>query len=444
MNRVFAALCLTPSVVAAQNVVTDRIDQTVARRVAERVATSVEQSYVFPDTGRLIAEHIRGRIRSGAYDEVLGAGQLADRLGIDLKKTNGDLHLYVNFVGNRSANPADGPRVIMRRPGEQPPPAELLQVRRANHFIRSAERRAGNVGYLSIAQLSARADEAFAVVDAAMSFLDRTDAMIIDLRSTPGGDVRMSDYVASYFFGPEPVPTLNSYTRSVDRTMERATVQVNGRKRPDVPLFVLVGLGTASGAEDLAFTLKQTKRATLVGERTAGAGRLTRPYPIGDGFEVSVPGGRTFDPRTGAEWERVGVQPDIVTTDDALVVAHAEALKRMAAAATDSSLATVLSWARDALLARARPHRVSATTLASYAGTYDTRVISLENGKLWYQRAANRAKEELTPIDDRTFALGEASRIEFLKEGTRITGVRLYMTPSIISQFPRTAQSTGN
>ena len=438
MNRVLAALCLTPAIVAAQNVAADRVDPAVARRVAERVATSMEQSYVSPDTGRLIAEHIRERIRAGAYDAPLGAAQLADRLGVDLKKVNGDLHLYVNFTGNRAANPADGPRLVMRRPGEQPPPAELLQVRRANHFIRSAERHAGNVGYISIAQLSARADEAFAVVDAAMAFLDRTDAMIIDLRATPGGDVRMSDYVASYFFGPEPVPTLNSYTRSIDRTMQRTTGQVNGRKRPDVPLFVLVGPGTASGAEDLAFTLKQTKRATLVGERTAGAGRLTRLYPIGDGFEVSVPGGRTFDPRTGAEWERVGVLPDIATTDDALVTAHAEALKRLAAAATDSSWRTVLSWARDGLIARARPHHVSAKTLESYAGTYDTRTVSLENGKLWYQRAANRAKEELTPIDDRTFALGEASRIEFLREGTRVTGARIYMTPSIISHFPRT------
>lgn len=438
MRRLLLALLLAPSPALAQPPAPDRVERDVARRVAERVAAAVEESYVSPDTGRLIASLVRERASAGAYDVPMGAAQLADRLGADLKRVNGDLHLYVNFVGAQRGDAPRGPQVVMRRPGDPVPQDQLLQARRWNHYIRSAERRAGNVGYLSIAQLSARSDEAHRVVDAAMAFLERTDAMVIDLRWTPGGNPQMADYVASYFL-PDSARTLSSYMRATGETRERRTVPVNGRKRPDVPVYVLVGPGTASAAEDLAFIFKQTKRGTLVGERTAGAGRLTRLIPVGDGFMVSVSGGRTFDPRTGAEWERVGVQPDIAApAEDALVAAHADALATLEPATSDSVWARSLAWARRGVLARARPHPVALAVLRQYAGTYDARIISFEDGKLWYQREANRAKEELTPIDDRTFALGEASRIEFLREGGRVTGLRLSVTPELGSVFPRT------
>jgi hypothetical protein len=435
----FAALLL-PSLAFAQPQASGQIDRPTARRVAERVAVAVEENYVFPDTARMIAERLRERVRAGGYDAPMGGAQLADRLGADLKAVNGDLHLYVNYIaGQATAAAQGGPRVVMRRPGETPPADQLLQARRANYHIRSAARLAGNVGYLDVGQLSARSDEALRVVDAAMAFLERTDAMIIDLRRTPGGDPRMSDYVASYFFGPDSVRTLASYSRAYDRTTERWTVRVNGRQRPEIPVFLLVGPGTASGAEDLAFIFKQSGRGTLVGERTAGAGRLTRLYPVGDGFVVSIPGGRTYDPRTGAEWERVGIRPDVdARGDDALAVVHAAALTKLAGATSDAVWRQSLVWARDAVLARANPASVRAETLARYAGVYDMRVIRFEAGKLWYQRDTNRPKEELTPIDDRTFALGEVSRIEFVLDGGRVVAFTLRAAPDQAATFPRT------
>ncbi|HEY8176353.1 MAG TPA: hypothetical protein VIF32_11705 [Gemmatimonadaceae bacterium] len=45
------------------------------------------------------------------------------------------------------------------------------------------------------------------------------------------------------------------------------------------------------------------------------------------------------------------------------------------------------------------------------------RVVRLRDGKLYYQRHVNRAGEELIPIDDHTFALGETARFEFLRQG---------------------------
>ena len=439
MRNLAILLALAPGPAAAQAHPSGQVDPETARRIVTSIAATVEANYVFPDTGRLVAQHLRNRLAGGGYGAAMTAGQLADRLTADLRAVNGDLHLYVVFSsGDASTAPSAGPRMVMRRPGDAAPPDQLLMARRHNYQIRSADRLAGNVGYISVGQLSARTDEALRAFDAAMQFLGSVDAMIIDLRSTTGGDPRMSDYVASYFLG-DSVRTLNSYSRSPDQTWERWTVPVGGRKRPDIPLLLLVGPGTASGTEDFAFIMKQTSRAVLVGEITAGAGRLTRIYPLADGFSVSVSGGRTYDPRTGKEWERAGIAPDLaVPIDEALPRAHAEALTRLIATTPDTTWRRALQWARDGVAARARPAALSAETLRSLAGAYGSRSIVYENGKLWHVRdAVTRSRDELVPIDATTFALGEASRVEFWREAGVVSGFRLMLTPQAITTYPR-------
>jgi hypothetical protein len=426
------------------------IDAATAKSIVERVAAAVEENYVIPDTGHMVAEHLRSRVRAGAYDASLDPGRLADRLSADMKAVNGDLHLYVRFAPGpgdpTSLGAGSGPRMIRMRPGDQLPAEILAPLRRANYNVERADRLAGNVGYLSLSEVSARNEEAFKVLDAAMSFLERADAMIIDLRRTPGGDSRMSDYVASYFFGPDSVRTLTSTNRAMGggsgggaRDFERWTHAVNGKQRPDIPVYILVGPGTASGAEDLAFIFKMQGRGQLVGERTAGAGRPTRFFPVGNGFTASVPGGRTYDPRTGKEWERVGIEPDIKSSaDDALAAAHVVALNRLAASAADPTWKQTLDWTRENVAARAKPAVVPAATLQGYAGTYDLRVVRYRDGKLYYHRDVNRAGEELVAIDDHTFALGETGRVEFLRQGSRVAAVRVSPAPGQSFDFPRT------
>jgi C-terminal processing protease CtpA/Prc len=90
---------------------------------------------------------------------------------------------------------------------------------------------------------------------------------------------------------------------------------------------VLTDGGSASAAEDIPFVLQNLGRAKIVGERTAGAGRNNRFIPAGDGLLVSVSVTRVTDPRSGREWERVGIQPDLaVASEQALAAAHRDAL----------------------------------------------------------------------------------------------------------------------
>lgn len=407
------------------------VDTATARRVVESVAGAVEASYVVPDTGRLVAAHLRDRLRQGAYRQPLAVDRFTDRVTADMQAVNGDRHLYLVRGGARGGQPV---RASSNDAGADP---QLAADRRVNHNFDAAQRLAGNVGYLATSELAGRTEEAYRTLDAAMAFLARTDAMIIDLRATRGGTPQMSDYLAGYFLGAG-VRTLNSSVRARNQTIERTTPSVGGAVRRDVPVILLVGPGTASGGEDFAFLMRTLKRATLVGERTAGAGRPTALYPAGDGFVVSISGGRTWDPTTNAEWERTGIEPDVrAARDEALGTAHLHALARIIDATSDTTQRRALAWTRDAVRARTTPVRVPEATLRTFAGTYDQRLVKLEHGTLFYYRDRTRPPELLVPVSATSFALGEAIAVDFVREGARVVAMRVTPPNGPPSTFPR-------
>ena len=82
-------------------------------------------------------------------------------------------------------------------------------------------------------------------------------------------------YISSHFFA-EPTMLLATERRG-GPTMERRTYAV-ASPIPQADVYVLTGPGSASGAESIAFGLKRTGRATLVGETTAGAGHWGGPW----------------------------------------------------------------------------------------------------------------------------------------------------------------------
>jgi C-terminal processing protease CtpA/Prc len=85
------------------------------------------------------------------------------------------------------------------------------------------------------------------------------------------------------------------------------------------PAYVLTSSRTFSGAEELAYDLKNLKRITVVGETTGGAAHAVSPHQAGDHFTVFVPNARSVSPLTNTDWEGTGVVPDVaVLADDAL------------------------------------------------------------------------------------------------------------------------------
>jgi carboxyl-terminal processing protease len=73
---------------------------------------------------------------------------------------------------------------------------------------------------------------------------------------------------------------------------------------------VLIDGAVNSAAEGLAGALKDSKRAYLIGEKTAGNTEVLIPYCFPDGAVVLLASG-VLAPFSGPTWEGRGVLPDL-------------------------------------------------------------------------------------------------------------------------------------
>jgi hypothetical protein len=411
---------------------------TVRRSVVGTLADQLTRHYVDADTGAMIAKHMRDRLAAGAYDTISSPGRFAEALTVDLRTVNGDRHLNVTYSpGNPGQRPGpEGIRMMgppTRGPGGPggpggPPPNAAIAARRTNFSLGRVDILPGNVGYMDIRGF-AGAPEVVDAIKSALDYLHNTDAIIFDLRRNGGGSPFSVNMIISHFTTADTIPSLTVKNRSGHETFTRYTLAtVPGPRRPTVPLYVLTSGATASAGEDFTFVLKNMKRATIVGGTTAGAGHNNALLDIGEGFNASVSFTRVMDPKTGAEWERVGVIPDVpVDPTRALDVAHALALKTIAASTTDARWRRMLDLTREGIEAQASPHAVLAATLGAYAGEYETgRTLSVDDGRLMYSPRPGFLAEPLIALSDSTFAFG-AARLSFERDAAG--SVRLRVMP---------------
>jgi Peptidase family S41/N-terminal domain of Peptidase_S41 in eukaryotic IRBP len=275
--------------------------------------------YVFPE----VAEKLQSQIREhqSEYRAISDSNALAARLTQDLRAIGHDNHLTVSF----------GEELGVQK---EPTPAEKEHARAfdlANgHGIRSGRRLPGNIGYVDLAYFSPDPDAGTAVA-AAMQLVSGTDALIVDLRRNGGGSGETATALLSYFF-EEPTQLSSIVERKNGQTVERqkwTMPYVAGPRYLGKPVFILVGPRTHSAAELCAYDLKNTHRATVVGEHTAGdANSSTGEIALGYGFSAYIGNGQTRSPITHSNWQGTGVAPDVATTaNDALVAAYKQSLK---------------------------------------------------------------------------------------------------------------------
>jgi carboxyl-terminal processing protease len=132
-------------------------------------------------------------------------------------------------------------------------------------------------------------------------------AVIVDLRSNPGGKLFSLDITTGELF-PHSVPmgtfTHRSGWTETEDAREIFSAHYGGR------LAVLIGPLSASSSEIFASTLKYYHRAVLVGQKSAGAVRGSIYYSLPDGGAVQVSVMDYHGP-DGKELEGNGVEPDV-------------------------------------------------------------------------------------------------------------------------------------
>lgn len=402
------------------------LDAQMRQRLIDNIIRELRAKYIVPEKTKELESYLRAKLKSGAYDKIDNVREFASALTTDLRTAAKDLHLFVTY---------DPPleRALLAAPVtpsvdlyELPPSAaRLAELRQSNYGFHKLEIIRGNVGYLELkgfVDLNYSKETAVA----AMNFLANTDAVIIDLRRNPGGFMNVETFLASYFYGVDPIELLSRYHREGEVTVRDWTLrEVPGKRMPHTDLYILTSRETGSAAEGFSFILQQRKRARIIGEKTSGAGFGNKEMPIGHGFVFYVSIFRQFDPRTGRGWQEVGVAPDTtVAAERALSVAHLEAVKNLSDKAPVGARKQELNWLAGLLeLAAHGAKQISNSLLESYSGKYDGGkiVVSLEQGQLFFLGASG-VKRKLYALADDTFLIEDTSvppenqaRVRFVK-----------------------------
>jgi hypothetical protein len=326
------------------------VDAAMRAATIESLATSIDRIYVFPDVARKTAAALRAKQKNGGYRGLVTAEALADSLTSDLRTIGKDHHFRVGYWHREIPEDA----FTDKGPSAEERALAAVQARRLNHGFERVQRLTGNVGYLDLRGFEGT-PEGGTLAMAAMTLLNGSDALIVDLRRNGGGDPNMIVLLLSWLFPAEDRVHVNDfYMREGSRTEEYWTMTtIPGPRYAGKDVYVLTSHRTGSAAEEFAYDIKNLKRGTLIGETTTGAANPGRIVRLNNHFAAFVSDGRAVNPVSKTNWEGVGVEPDVKTSaDDAFKTAHVAALTKLIEKETDPerkpALERALQAAKDA------------------------------------------------------------------------------------------------
>lgn len=391
------------------------------QQVVDSIALFMTDKYVFPDKGKEMGDLVSKSFQSGNYNNINDYREFADQLTKDLLTINNDRHIGVKYMPERIA--------MIKRAEEDENNKDLEELEKkqrefSNFNFKEVKILPGNVGYLKFNSFM-DASVAGPTAVAALNFLANTDALIIDLTENGGGSPSLIQLITTYFF--EYSEHINSfYIREGDKMEQFWTLTyVPGERLLETDLYILTSAYTFSGAEEFTYNLKNMKRATIVGETTGGGAHPVSGHIINDNFIIRIPFGKAVNPITNINWEGTGIDPNIKTTkDNALETAYMLALDSLLTKEDNEDSRNILVWASDGLKAKLEPVSLDENTLKKYVGVYGPRILTLEDGSLYYQRE-DRPKMELIPMKEDLFMVKEIDyfRLKIIIEDGKVIAV---------------------
>jgi len=236
-------------------------------------------------------------VRDGPTESGSGLGEVNgirsgdEVLSIDGKRTDGWGASRVEAALRSGARPTV--TVLVRPPGSDRP--VVRRITRTVIHVPAASPGVlleGGVGYVVLHRMSEHAaEELRAAVDRLKQ--DGMKALVLDLRSNPGGLIREGVKVAGLFLEPgDTVATSRGRAAKGPRVyLAEESAQWDG-----IRLALLVNRGTASSAEVIAGALQDHDRAAIVGTPTYGKGVLQTTYPLGEEVALKLTTAKWFTP----------------------------------------------------------------------------------------------------------------------------------------------------
>ncbi|XP_070846367.1 retinol-binding protein 3 isoform X2 [Chaetodon trifascialis] len=307
MMKTFAMAQLTPPLLLMLLLCTPSVNSSFQPALVLEMAKILLDNYCFPENLVGMQEAIQQAINSGEILQISDRKTLAAVLTVGVQGALNDPRLTVSYEPNFVPVV---PQTLPSLPIEQ-----LIWLVRNSVKLDILE---NNVGYLRIDRIIG--EETVAKLgsllrDNIWDKVAQTSSLIFDLRYSTTGELSGVPFIISFFSDPEPLIHIDTvYDRPSNTTRELWTMpSIIGEKygkKKDV--IILTSKRTVGAAEAVAYTLKNLKRAIIVGERSAGGSVKVQKIKIAQSeFYITVPVARSVSPITGQSWEVNGVSPTV-------------------------------------------------------------------------------------------------------------------------------------
>jgi hypothetical protein len=295
------------------------LDAAERQRVIDSAAKNLRQYYVYPDVGQKMAGSLLTHERNGDDDAATDGAAFAGLLTRQMRDVSHDMHLEV--VYSREPLPD---RSNVQTPEDI---ARYRNIMEQQHCtFEKVQMLPHAIGYFKLNSFP-EVSVCQRTVESAMASLSHADAVIFDLRDNRGGQPEMVMLMASYLFD-HPEYMYSPRENITERSWTRSPVAENSLAGK--PVYILTSERTFSAAEHFTYDMKLLKRATIVGEKTAGAAHSGVFHRIDDHFGMGVPETKAINPFAATDWAEVGVEPDVkVKAADALETAEKLAASKL-------------------------------------------------------------------------------------------------------------------
>ena len=203
-------------------------------------------------------------------------------------------------------------KLTVRRKNEKK--ALEFKIKRAIIEVKSVEARIigdkKEIGYLRLKSFNENSDKQLIKNINNFEKNKKLIGYILDLRNNPGGLLTQAINISDFFLNDgEIVSTKGRKITETRRFFSKKGDLINGK-----PLIVIINTGSASAAEIVSGSLKDHKRAIILGVRTYGKGSVQSIIPLKNGGGLRLTISKYYLP-SGKSISEVGVLPDILVEE---------------------------------------------------------------------------------------------------------------------------------
>jgi len=155
---------------------------------------------------------------------------------------------------------------------------------------------------------TSKTEEAFDKLESQLGDKEELKGVILDLRGNPGGLLDQAIAVSDLFLDEGTIVSTRGRNGEL---MGSARAHRGQIVSPDTPIIVLINKGSASASEIVAGTLKDLRRAMVVGVTSYGKGSVQTVIPLRNGGVLRLTTAKYYT-AGGTTPHDVGITPDVV------------------------------------------------------------------------------------------------------------------------------------